>query len=176
MATAHAAREVGLPCTIFVPESTPQPILTKLQQYVSVQVLTGCAYNAVSSPTHVPARTPVRYGAGVVVHGAAWDEANERAVAEAAATGGTLVHPFDQPEVWNGNATLVYELVRPLCPVAPGDSWSGCPACGILGAAATGQTTPYSRRAISGPSEISPICLLCRWVPFLKVLCSARAC
>jgi L-serine/L-threonine ammonia-lyase len=49
-------------------------------------------------------------GAALVLHGRSFDDANERAQAIAAETGASLVHPFDDPRVWAGNATLVEEL------------------------------------------------------------------
>jgi L-serine/L-threonine ammonia-lyase len=61
----------------------------------------------------VPSRTSVRMreriaaeGAEVRVHGEVWDDAH----AHAQTLDGFLVHPFDHPTVWKGNATLVHEL------------------------------------------------------------------
>ncbi len=51
-------------------------------------------------------------GAKVVVHGAAWDEAHEHATALAQAQGAVYVHPFDDPLLWDGHATLIDEVVR----------------------------------------------------------------
>src|SRR5262249_7484081 len=50
-------------------------------------------------------------GAALGLHGRSFDDANERAKVIAAETGASLVHPFDDPRVWAGNATLVEELV-----------------------------------------------------------------
>lgn len=90
LATAFAARQLGVPATVVVPTSTPESTCAKLRAY----------------------------GAEVVVHGAAWDEANDKATAVAEAAGGALVHPFDQATTWRGHATLVEELARQL-PRAP---------------------------------------------------------
>lgn len=46
-------------------------------------------------------------GAEVLVYGEVWDDAH----AHAQTLDGFLVHPFDHPAVWTGNATLVHELV-----------------------------------------------------------------
>jgi L-serine/L-threonine ammonia-lyase len=51
-------------------------------------------------------------GAAVVVHGSAWDDAHEHAVALARAQGAVYVHPFDDPLLWDGHATLIDEVVR----------------------------------------------------------------
>jgi L-serine/L-threonine ammonia-lyase len=57
-------------------------------------------------------------GAEVVVHGAAWADADRRARELCAEQGATYVSPFDDPEIWAGNATLVDELATEL--PAPG--------------------------------------------------------
>ena len=51
-------------------------------------------------------------GADVVVHGADFDAAAAHAADLASASGGALVHPFDHPLVWEGNSTLVDEIVE----------------------------------------------------------------
>lgn len=50
-------------------------------------------------------------GAQVEVHGDVFDEAGAYAVALAGRTGGTYVHPFDHPLLWDGHATLIDEVV-----------------------------------------------------------------
>jgi threonine dehydratase len=52
------------------------------------------------------------YGAEVVLHGAIWDDANERALELAAAEGMTYVHPFDDLDLIAGQASLGLELVE----------------------------------------------------------------
>jgi L-serine/L-threonine ammonia-lyase len=51
-------------------------------------------------------------GAQVVVHGGVWDEAHEHALGLARAQAAAYVHPFDDPLLWDGHATLVDEVVR----------------------------------------------------------------
>ena len=65
----------------------------------------------------VPQTTPVRSreliqttGAQLLVHGPAWDEAYARAVTLAEQTGAINIHPFDDPQVWRGHASLVREI------------------------------------------------------------------
>lgn len=50
-------------------------------------------------------------GAELVVHGASWQEANAFAQSMAGASD-AFVHPFDDPRLWAGHATLVDELAR----------------------------------------------------------------
>eukprot|EP01102_Stenamoeba_stenopodia_P008806 TRINITY_DN2572_c0_g1_i4.p1 TRINITY_DN2572_c0_g1~~TRINITY_DN2572_c0_g1_i4.p1 ORF type:complete len:247 (-),score=63.53 TRINITY_DN2572_c0_g1_i4:80-820(-) len=51
------------------------------------------------------------YGANVTVVGSVWDEANQHATAFTAENKGSfLVHPFDNPEIWSGNASVIEEL------------------------------------------------------------------
>jgi L-serine/L-threonine ammonia-lyase len=52
-------------------------------------------------------------GATIHVHGASFDDANAYALTLAAANpSAAYVHPFDDPELWEGNATLIDEVVR----------------------------------------------------------------
>jgi len=66
----------------------------------------------------VPQTTPVSVqqkiramGAEVVVRGSVWDEANEHALQLCVAPGTTYVPPFDHPDIWDGNASLIDEAV-----------------------------------------------------------------
>jgi L-serine/L-threonine ammonia-lyase len=83
-AAAYAGRRLGLPVTIIVPETTSEE-----------------ARSAIAA-----------LGAGVVVAGASFDDADERARSVAAETGAAYVHPFDDPRLWDGHATLIDEVVR----------------------------------------------------------------
>lgn len=51
------------------------------------------------------------WGAQVIRHGAAWDDANERALQHAAEAGLTYIHPFDAPGTLAGQGTLGLELL-----------------------------------------------------------------
>ncbi|MBY0331548.1 MAG: pyridoxal-phosphate dependent enzyme, partial [Acetobacteraceae bacterium] len=83
-AVAHAARALGVPAEVFVPE------------------LTGAAKRA----------RIAGYGARLVVGGAAYDEARAASEARAAETGALMVHAYDQPEVLEGQGTIGRELER----------------------------------------------------------------
>jgi len=84
MAATLAARACGLPVTIVVPQST-----------------------AAAVREAIAAR-----GASVVVHGAVWDEAHDHALGLARDNNAAYVHPFDDPLLWDGHATLIDEVVR----------------------------------------------------------------
>lgn len=50
-------------------------------------------------------------GAQVLVHGNDFDAADEYARLQAAEKGAAYVHPFDDPTLWDGHATLIDEVV-----------------------------------------------------------------
>jgi len=56
----------------------------------------------------------------VLVRGAQWAEAGAAAEELAGASGGVLIHPFDDPILWEGHATLVHEVSESLGGRAPG--------------------------------------------------------
>jgi len=51
-------------------------------------------------------------GADVIVHGGVWDEANQEALRLAKQPATLYVPPFDHPDIWDGNATLIDEAVE----------------------------------------------------------------
>jgi threonine dehydratase len=66
-------------------------------------------------PTYAPlikAASARRSGAEVILHGANYDEAYERAQALVAERGAVFVHPFDDPRVVAGQGTLGLELLE----------------------------------------------------------------
>jgi threonine dehydratase len=81
----HAAR-LGIPATIVMPEYAPLIKVTNAR----------------------------RYGAEVVLHGSNFEEAYERARALEAERGLVFVHPFDDPRVVAGQATLGLEVLEQL--------------------------------------------------------------
>jgi L-serine/L-threonine ammonia-lyase len=83
LAAALAARACGVPATVVVPQTT----LPAVREAI------------------------VARGAQVHVHGSVWDEAHEHALALAAQLGAVYVHPFDDPLLWQGHASLVDEVV-----------------------------------------------------------------
>lgn len=83
LAVAYAGRHMAIPVTVVVPETTTPRAIALLRQQ----------------------------GAEVRVHGASWQEANEVAQSLIGPTD-AFIHPFDDPLVWTGHATLVDEVVQ----------------------------------------------------------------
>ena len=84
LAAAYAARELGVPARIFVPENAPAPKVGKLRTL----------------------------GADVVQIGNEYAEAYHAAVEARDASGALLVHAYDQPEVVAGQGTIGLELLE----------------------------------------------------------------
>jgi L-serine/L-threonine ammonia-lyase len=82
LAVAYAGRKLGLPVTVVVPETTG-----------------ARAKRAIAAEA-----------AQVIVHGQSWQEAHEHALTLTAAGDAVYVHPFDDPLIWQGHASLVDEL------------------------------------------------------------------
>lgn len=83
IAVAYAGRRLSIPVSVFVPETTSEWAKSLIRQE----------------------------GAEVFVHGASWQEANERAL-EAVDAEAAFIHPFDDPLLWTGHATMIDEAVR----------------------------------------------------------------
>jgi L-serine/L-threonine ammonia-lyase len=83
LAVAYAGRRLGAAVTVIVPETTTE----RARELLRLE------------------------GAEVVVHGASWQEANELA-RSLAGPADAFVHPFDDPLLWEGHATLVDEVAR----------------------------------------------------------------
>src|SRR5690349_24537340 len=83
LAAAYAARELGVPARIFVPETTPAAKLGKLRTL----------------------------DADVVQIGNEYAEAYQAALAAREETGALLVHAYDQPEIVAGQGTVGLELL-----------------------------------------------------------------
>ena len=82
MAAAYAARKLNIPISIFVPNTTPDFIVERLREE----------------------------GADVTVIGSAWDESNECAVALAKENNNAYIPPFDDPDIWTGNSSVIAEI------------------------------------------------------------------
>ncbi|MBF6591580.1 MAG: threonine ammonia-lyase, partial [Ktedonobacterales bacterium] len=83
---AIAAAALGIPCTIVMPVGAPLAKVTATQGY----------------------------GAHVVLHGEAYDEAYARARALQAESGATYIHAFDDPDIIAGQGTLGLEILSDL--------------------------------------------------------------
>src|SRR4051794_31022024 len=86
MAHAFAARSIGVPATVFVPEATPAVKVDRLHAY----------------------------GADVRLGGSEYAEAQAAAVEFADAAGAVFCHAYDQPEIAAGAGVLAEELLDDL--------------------------------------------------------------
>ena len=86
LAAAYAARELGVPAEVYVPETAPAVKVAKLQ----------------------------KYGARVVQVGREYAEAAAAAVIRSAETGALFCHAYDDPDMVAGNGTTGLELVSQL--------------------------------------------------------------
>ena len=81
LAVAYAGRKLGVAVTVFVPETTSETAKDLIR----------------------------REGANVEVAGASWAESH-RAALEKMDKGMAYLHPFDDPLIWEGHASLVEEI------------------------------------------------------------------
>lgn len=81
LAVAYAGRVLGVAVTVVVPQSAT----TRARQLLAQE------------------------GAEVIVHGPSWQEANEHALSLLGA-GDAFIHPFDDPLLWHGHASLIDEV------------------------------------------------------------------
>lgn len=82
-AAAVAGASLGVRTTILVPQSTHDSVRRKIAEI----------------------------GAEVLVYGSVWDETNVQARRLCEAPGTVYVPPFDHPDIWDGNATLIDEAL-----------------------------------------------------------------
>jgi L-serine/L-threonine ammonia-lyase len=83
IAVAYAGRQLSIPVTVVVPETTTLRAKALIEQE----------------------------DASVIVHGASWMEANALAQSMLDASS-AFVHPFDNPTMWSGHATMIDEVAR----------------------------------------------------------------
>ncbi|HEU0230894.1 MAG TPA: pyridoxal-phosphate dependent enzyme [Burkholderiaceae bacterium] len=121
LAVAYAGRQLKVPVTVVVPESTSERAKALIAMEKGV----------------------------VVVHGKNWGEAHQAAKAMVDAHS-VLLHPFDDPLLWSGHSTMIDEMVRQgprpdaiilsvgggglLCGVIEGlqkSSWGGVPVVAV---------------------------------------------
>jgi L-serine/L-threonine ammonia-lyase len=80
-AAAHAGARLNVATCIVVPETTMASVRERI----------------------------AALGAKVTIWGASWDEANEHALALARERAAAYLHAFDDPDIWDGHATLIDE-------------------------------------------------------------------
>ena len=83
IAVAYAGRLLSVPVVVVVPETTSAKAKTLIQQE----------------------------GANIIVHGSSWQEANALALSMVKESDAFL-HPFDDPLIWRGHASLVDEVAE----------------------------------------------------------------
>lgn len=136
LAVAYAGRRLGVPVTVVVPETSRERARALIREE----------------------------GAEVVVAGASWQEAHEYAQS-LLGEGVAYVHPFDDPLLWEGHATLVAEVLATgldfdtvllsvgggglLCGVAQGLVQAGRPGVHIV-AAETHGADSFARSVEAG--------------------------
>jgi threonine dehydratase len=78
--------------------------------------LLGCTATVVmpEATALLKIRRTEHYGAEVVLHGASWDESQARALELAAERGATVIHPFDDEHVIEGQGTVALEVLEDL--------------------------------------------------------------
>lgn len=81
-AVAYAGRQLGATVTVVVPKTASVWIQELLR----------------------------REGATVIVHGEAWDDAHVYATQLAARDHAAYIHPFDDPLIWQGHASIIHEM------------------------------------------------------------------
>ena len=82
IAVAYAGRKLGIPVIVVVPETTSQQALEVLRQEE----------------------------AQVKIHGSTWQEAHTYAVELSQESKAVYLHPFDNPLLWTGHATVIDEV------------------------------------------------------------------
>lgn len=109
-AAASAGVALGVRTTIVVPHSTHQSVRQKIRAT----------------------------GAALIVEGKVWDESNQAALELCGQPGAVYVPPFDHPDIWDGNATLIDEAVRQAAPIGTAFDTVVCAVggggllCGVL--------------------------------------------
>ncbi len=81
-AVAYSGRQLGLPATVVVPETTPGLMQERLRSE----------------------------GAAVIQQGSSWDDSHAMAMDLARKQNAAYIHPFDDPRIWTGHAGLVEEI------------------------------------------------------------------
>jgi L-serine/L-threonine ammonia-lyase len=83
IAVAYAGRHLSVPVVVVVPETTSERAMALIQ----------------------------KEDAEVIVHGASWQEANDYALSMLTEHD-SFLHPFDDPLLWQGHASLIDEVVE----------------------------------------------------------------
>ena len=83
-AAAYSGNQLGVPVTVVVPETTSATAIQRMKEQ----------------------------NADVIVHGKVWNEADAHARELVVESKGAYIHPFDNPAIWNGHASMIDETVN----------------------------------------------------------------
>lgn len=83
-AVAYSGRALGAPVTVVVPETTPIYMRETIR----------------------------RENATVIEHGKSWDDAHAYASRLSEQDGAAYIHPFDDPRIWRGHASMIEEVAK----------------------------------------------------------------
>lgn len=83
IAVAYSGRQLGVPVTVVVPESTTRRAVEAIQQE----------------------------GASVIIRGESWQESHDYSL-QLTDPESILIHPFDNPLLWTGHATIIDEVAQ----------------------------------------------------------------
>ncbi len=144
LAVAYAGRVLSVPVTVVVPETTTERAIELLRQEE----------------------------AEVIVHGTSWQEANAHAQSLVGASDAFL-HPFDDPLLWQGHATMIDEVARSgvkpdavvlsvgggglLCGVAEGLHRNGWDQIPVLAVETEGAASFHAAMQAGSPVELQAI-------------------
>lgn len=81
-AAAYSGKQLGVPVTVVVPETTSETAMQRIKEQ----------------------------NAELIIHGKVWNEADALARQLVEESDAAYIHPFDNPIVWQGNATLADEV------------------------------------------------------------------
>ncbi len=104
-AAAMSGVALDVPTTILVPETTPREVRDAI----------------------------IALGAELIVIGAVWDETNQAALAMCRGEEAVYIPPFDHPDIWDGNATLIDEATQQAASQFPGDEPFDVVVCSVGG-------------------------------------------
>lgn len=144
LAVAYAGRMLGIPVRVVVPETTSKRAIDLLRLEQ----------------------------ADVIVHGSSWQEANQLAGTMVGETD-AFIHPFDDPLLWKGHATMIDEVVasglRPdavvlsvgggglMCGVLEGLERNGLPDVPVIAVETEGAASFHAAATAGRPVEIDAI-------------------
>ncbi|KAK7181467.1 serine family amino acid catabolism-related protein [Paraphaeosphaeria sporulosa] len=128
LAAVHASRTLGVACTVVVPLTVKQLMVTKIKAAGAYEVLQhGDAWadadkymreELMPQVCYITVSTHVSYGCIIVTYDMEKAILTERMQAGEAAI---YAPPFDHPDIWAGNSSIMYEIATQM-PDSPADA------------------------------------------------------